>query len=779
MTGVSEADRERVRQRLREDYEFFIDARTAAGEGPVKIVTKRGELVTLELKRPQRRLLKALMRQRANGRPQRAIILKARQVGFSTIAQVVAIIRTSQTPNHLALTVAQERKTVAALFKIGSTVEMHLPSQIRPPAPRRRETLEMNYISFMEPSRQLRAGGVMGLNSSYETATAKVAAGARGRTIHTLHFSEIAFYGKDDAVLGIQQGVPALPESLILKESTANGHNWFKDEWDLAEAGESEYYPMFTPWFEEDEYRLAFANDGEMEDFEATVGQGTKALPEIGEDEVELAELIPRKLREWAIEDEIPEPDEEYVRRRTLEHLNWRRWCIVNQCFGKVSKFHQEYPSVPEEAFLSTGRKVFDAAHVRRALDACDVSDPAVPNAEHPGPARGLLRGTEVRKVRPRRGVEIEIPTGALWVPWSKRARGELAEWRHFGAPAKERWQQQPDGSQLYVGPGQYLVNVDPAGGEEDEGGTEHAFHAITVINHRTLELMAVLEVQGDVNELALQTYLAALHWNRALVTVERTGGWGLPVLRTLAFDYKYPRLYEKQILDQRTGDRMDRLGWDTTIETKPLLVARGEKLLLEAPHLVRSRKLAQQMLSYVRDKRGRMKPDSGKHADVLMSWLIGQHIASVWPVRKDVPPDKRRRGRSRPGSRLRCGHVTNDREVDGDHERADRKGVPRGEPCLVRGERRLLAAPLAGRGGLAAAGRDRGRDGRAQRRDAGGAAAAWCRSKVADGWVFGPVKDADAKTHPCLVPYDALPREQQRKDALFVAVVNALTDTL
>lgn len=50
-----------------------------------------------------------------------------------------------------------------------------------------------------------------------------------------------------------------------------------------------------------------------------------------------------------------------------------------------------------------------------------------------------------------------------------------------------------------------------------------------------------------------------------------------------------------------------------------------------------------------------------------------------------------------------------------------------------------------------------------------------WSAQKVADGWVYGDVKDADAKTHPCLVPYDQLPTEQQRKDALFGAVVNAL----
>ncbi|MFJ6566645.1 RyR domain-containing protein [Streptomyces sp. NPDC091292] len=52
----------------------------------------------------------------------------------------------------------------------------------------------------------------------------------------------------------------------------------------------------------------------------------------------------------------------------------------------------------------------------------------------------------------------------------------------------------------------------------------------------------------------------------------------------------------------------------------------------------------------------------------------------------------------------------------------------------------------------------------------------AWCDFKNRDGWVYGPVKDEAAKTHPCLVPYHELPVEQRRKDALFAAIVAALT---
>ena len=50
----------------------------------------------------------------------------------------------------------------------------------------------------------------------------------------------------------------------------------------------------------------------------------------------------------------------------------------------------------------------------------------------------------------------------------------------------------------------------------------------------------------------------------------------------------------------------------------------------------------------------------------------------------------------------------------------------------------------------------------------------AWTDAKLADGWVYGPVKDAAKKQHPCLVPYLDLPVEQRIKDYLFKAVVSA-----
>lgn len=51
----------------------------------------------------------------------------------------------------------------------------------------------------------------------------------------------------------------------------------------------------------------------------------------------------------------------------------------------------------------------------------------------------------------------------------------------------------------------------------------------------------------------------------------------------------------------------------------------------------------------------------------------------------------------------------------------------------------------------------------------------AWLSLKEKEGWVYGPVKDKATKRHPCMVPFEDLPLEQQKKDALFKAIVEAL----
>ncbi len=51
-----------------------------------------------------------------------------------------------------------------------------------------------------------------------------------------------------------------------------------------------------------------------------------------------------------------------------------------------------------------------------------------------------------------------------------------------------------------------------------------------------------------------------------------------------------------------------------------------------------------------------------------------------------------------------------------------------------------------------------------------------WLREKQSTGWKYGEIKDAEKKEHPCFVPYDELPPEQQAKDHLFKGIVSSLS---
>lgn len=50
-----------------------------------------------------------------------------------------------------------------------------------------------------------------------------------------------------------------------------------------------------------------------------------------------------------------------------------------------------------------------------------------------------------------------------------------------------------------------------------------------------------------------------------------------------------------------------------------------------------------------------------------------------------------------------------------------------------------------------------------------------WMIKKEDAGWKYGEVKDLEAKTHPCMVPFRMLPEEEKGKDYLMLGVVTYL----
>lgn len=281
------------------------------------IITKQDGLQRLRHNYAQRRFNQdVIQRCRQENRPIRGIVLKARQLGFSTHVQSWQFEQCERSLNRMALTVSYDDESTKKMF---GKVKVIRRNQWFPFIARkdRDEVVEL-------------ANG-----SSFHTKTAGNLSAGRGDTVHYLHCSELAFWENAEEVLtGLLQAVPLAPDTSIIYESTAKGAvGPFYDAWQRAASGKSEFIAFFAPWFWDPEYSLPFPSDQHRDQFAREL------------------DLTERRL----------------VERHSLkmEQLHWRRFKIRNDLQGSEAKFRQEFPSTAEEAFLTTGMPVFNPESIK------------------------------------------------------------------------------------------------------------------------------------------------------------------------------------------------------------------------------------------------------------------------------------------------------------------------------------------------------------------------------------------------------------------------------
>lgn len=286
----------------------------------LKIRDKENRVIPFVMNQAQRKLYQAIKTQHEAGRPVRVIILKARQMGFSTLTEAMLFWNSATRRNVDSLVIAHKEEATANLFRMTKLFYNNLPPPIQP----RRKASNAQELVFDTPERE--GGG--GLNSRVKCTTAGGQGVGRSDTLTNVHMSEFAFWPGDkrETFTGIMQAVPDKPGTMVVIESTAKGYNEFKDLWDDAveawDRGERDgFQPMFFAWWEMEEYRRPVP-DG----------------------------FTPTK-EELALVDTYG---------LDLEQLAWRRWCIKTNCAGDREKFRQEYPASPDEAFVASGTCVFD-----------------------------------------------------------------------------------------------------------------------------------------------------------------------------------------------------------------------------------------------------------------------------------------------------------------------------------------------------------------------------------------------------------------------------------
>ena len=303
-------------RRLRTDFPLYATE-------CLKIRAKSGAIVSLTLNRAQRYVHQRLEEQLARTGKVRALVLKARQQGFSTYIAGRFYHRASLHRGKQVFILTHEQDATDNLF--GMVERYHKHSPLRP------STGASNAKELLFDR----------LDSGYSVGTAGSKAVGRSKTVQLFHGSEVAFWPNAPShFAGVVQTIPDLSGTEIILESTAHGVGGeFHERWQQAEAGIGDYIAIFVPWFWSDEYR--------------------REIPE-----------------GFGLDDD----DREYaaVHDLSLEQMAWRRAKIAE--LKDPMLFMQEYPATAAEAFQITGHDSFIPAELvlRARKTTCEGVGPLV-----------------------------------------------------------------------------------------------------------------------------------------------------------------------------------------------------------------------------------------------------------------------------------------------------------------------------------------------------------------------------------------------------------------
>jgi len=239
----------------------------------------------------------------------RIIVLKARQLGISTVTEAMLFVMCFTIMNYRSMVIAHEIPASQNLLKMTERYWDTYPFKKLYST----KYAGKNHLEWIETG------------SAMHVATAGNKGVGRSATIHGVHASEVGFWpDPKEAFVGLRQTVPEAPGTVIVLESTANGSNMFKSEWEAAEQGETEFAPLFFPWHRHPNYTAS------------AIGIPYFELGRLDSEE--------KVLRRIGISD---------------DRLAWRRWAIRNKTQNDLLLFHQEYPSTPSEAFIASGSNIF------------------------------------------------------------------------------------------------------------------------------------------------------------------------------------------------------------------------------------------------------------------------------------------------------------------------------------------------------------------------------------------------------------------------------------
>lgn len=457
------------------------------------------------------------------------LVLKGRQQGFTTLVTAYQLACSILNRNFQGFTLADKSDNSEAIFQNKAKFPYaQLPDALKP-------TEKFNN------RRQLLFEKI---NSSWAVDTATKNVG-RSRTVNFFHGSECAFWADGIASVQGALGEAFTKNCIKIYESTANGYNDYQKMWDSGV-----HINCFYEWWQTPEYMISFRNEAMMQDFLHQV-QTKKGW-------------IWDRLR-W-LQD---------VKHLVPEQLFWY-WNKYNKYLDK-DLIKQEYPCTPHEAFLLSGKNVFDTEII-------------------------LNRLAQLQK---------PIKTGYFTYDYNGLRITNI------------KWINDKDGYiKLYQMPNTPAITEYCIGGDTSGEGSD--YFVGMVLDAKTGNQVAVLKHQFDADQYAKQMYCLGVFYKTALIGIEANfDSYPIMELQRLG----YPKQYVREAQDTYTGKTEKRFGFKTTSLTRPTIISKLIEIVREHCGLISDKDTLEELLTIVRNEKGRIEAPEGGHDDMMMALAIAHYI--------------------------------------------------------------------------------------------------------------------------------------------------------
>jgi hypothetical protein len=507
----------------------------------------------------------------------RALVLKARQLGVSSYVTALQLVIGITEKNFQGYTVADNGDSTANVFEKAKSYYNPLPLPIKP----------TEKYNNKKEFRWAKDDGT-GMNSSWGVSSAgkttKDGRVANSFTIHFLHVSELAWWKSIDKTLsGLLDA--CTPGACIVFESTANGFNEFQKRWDKAVKGKSEYVPIFIPWYIQTEYRKDFESEIQKEDF-------TKQVRTSNE------EIFKNMNNYMNSVDEIG-----------WEQLWWYYRKYVDDKNESIHEMKQEFPTEPNESFVSSGNPVFNINNVQRKL--VEARNKHLPQEAF----NAYPQVIKTDNIQDRVNFDyIEMPI-------------KDEEWPDANIFVFEK--PLPDCPM-------YVIGADVAEGNE---GADYSSASI----FRADNWKQVVQIHGhwEADEFGYLLYEWGKKYDWAYMMVEHNNH-GLTTNTTLLKELNYPeqRFHFRYQEDKKQDKQTRKMGWWTG-NNKFLMIDELRTAAVNTNEMViKDYKTFEECMTYVRDDKGSYNAQSGAFDDRIIDKAIawqGRKYATAQIGQEDV----------------------------------------------------------------------------------------------------------------------------------------------